>query len=1098
MQSQNVIEDQEQLILDTGLLSQYQIQQMKLFFAIIVEDKDYFEYEDFCKIIQSLLNDINLDKQVMLEFFLMFDKNGDQKLDWYEYLVLFCQWAQSYEYLKIGRYQQTTEAKRKYLILLQLEFLTSPFNGHTPNFIQRQLINLEIESMHNKKIGPFYYLALQTLYEIGEDINERSFQYLNQLLVQPDMALKEIVDGFAYYFQFRAPHQLPYSQGPILKLFNVVINPQFFEEILKHSLSEQPHLRLYTFQIATFVVHCYKLFPQEMQLHKNQIPIIINLFHLALKYFRHPDDTLVCQLYIFAGICIGTFPEVQIDSFNYKDMILSARLMNQQAFLYHSWMICNLFGINDKDQLNSLLKNLKSNKVQWLQDIEYYIISPNNIKAIQSQITQYLLVNYGFILGMCLSMQHSSTHLCNFLLTNLQSQDHYVQHEMLNAVKRIFQAPSVLGSSNSIIYLLSNHLISLVLNLTNSTILSVKEKALSVFSKYLCQQNTQLIIRYYDEIKNYLVLAADMQNLLLSIKDEEFQAGAGYYRQMIIFTIIILTDNSPALFQEFSKYDIMVQFIKQILFKSHSINLSILKQLQSSILSRPPIFDLQEVFFSYQSIKMFYQQYNKHFEQVIFQESQNKSIKENIELFELMLASPEIQPQLAQYIIELVQKQKFQPTLLRQYIRTTMSYVTDIFIDQLTFYEKLRKNFQQNTVPISQKLLLLIRTLQESYSAILSLKEPVEDLLALSGENNNVNYVTVYLNQYKSQTQCKVLIKDSLDLLGFEKLVEENLQISTPLIYLFINQSSPDKQPYEPTISDDFHFKQFKLFCEKSVPSNLGMVKIPQEIIALDIFMLKRENCSMRKISEIFWNGQKLNELYKIKESQLLWYLENSNSNVSSRGQLINSLHLETKLDFYLLENLYDSIVNFLNNPDQNIVQISNDVFVDFLANNGIPYKLGKRIATFLSKSGPNNPIDFTDLAHFVSVFIQTQSETILLKMVYMLYINENGKFGINELTNYLSDLFDITKVQQQDNAKLWALELLQKTDKNKDGFLSFYEYHQLLCDQTYRENLLDPVKRTLQSLTQIQQTYQSLPRALNSPYRPLIKSAQRTPMRYN
>ena len=33
----------------------------------------------------------------------------------------------------------------------------------------------------------------------------------------------------------------------------------------------------------------------------------------------------------------------------------------------------------------------------------------------------------------------------------------------------------------------------------------------------------------------------------------------------------------------------------------------------------------------------------------------------------------------------------------------------------------------------------------------------------------------------------------------------------------------------------------------------------------------------MRKISEIFRNGSKLKDLYKIKESQLLWYLENSN-----------------------------------------------------------------------------------------------------------------------------------------------------------------------------------------------------------------------------
>ena len=33
--------------------------------------------------------------------------------------------------------------------------------------------------------------------------------------------------------------------------------------------------------------------------------------------------------------------------------------------------------------------------------------------------------------------------------------------------------------------------------------------------------------------------------------------------------------------------------------------------------------------------------------------------------------------------------------------------------------------------------------------------------------------------------------------------------------------------------------------------------------------------------------------------------------------------------------------------------------------------------------------------------------------MVYMLYLNDDGKFGLNELTNYLTDLFAITKVQQ-------------------------------------------------------------------------------------
>ena len=34
---------------------------------------------------------------------------------------------------------------------------------------------MEISSMHNKKIGPLYYLAMQTLYEITEDISERPF-----------------------------------------------------------------------------------------------------------------------------------------------------------------------------------------------------------------------------------------------------------------------------------------------------------------------------------------------------------------------------------------------------------------------------------------------------------------------------------------------------------------------------------------------------------------------------------------------------------------------------------------------------------------------------------------------------------------------------------------------------------------------------------------------------------------------------------------------------------------------------------------------------------------------------------------------------------
>ncbi|CAD8126850.1 unnamed protein product [Paramecium sonneborni] len=1057
--------DQESRLLSQRILNEFHINEIRNnFISILGINKTHFGITDFTNIIYQLAENNQVSQSTIEQWFNILDLNKDGKLDWNEYLKLFVDYISKVQCLTYLKSLASLEEQSQYLKQLQIAFLASPFKQlfTTQNLqsVEHALVSLENKSS-NKQIKKYYFICRDSFEPSLIQLNQEIiiFQDFNILPVQIIQVLKIVLLQ-------RLPHVKINKIDYVTQLISTIINNGYCNHIFKLllvddekdsiQLDEKYQNQILGMQALTLIaatIHIYNihiLIPIESDL---LVDTILNI--LA----ETQNDLIIEQGYILLGHLILYNKKFQQILFTKRQAILDVQLIDDEKIFYHSWFIGCLFSRYENHQASKFITqmNVLPDNLLWLQSILNYYQQYGLIQSIEkNQIRIQIQINMLIIIQPLLATQIHQDVLVA-LLQQLQTQatDNRLKLQILSTLKKIFKLPYQLNYQNftSQNILLSNNLLNILMQLMADPNSQMSYKAKKLFFKTLCLDNSGILLKYLQESNNLQSFLFVLESQFVQNVDANFQK---YFKYQIL-TILRLMSQDSNTFQILSKD----QWLFKLLIKALNDN------NQTFTSNNQVMINCHYDYLVINEITEYCVTFNQHFQPIFRQKTQ--LTYQALETIYSILPNKQAINEIKQYFVKLLENiDKYQPLLLKRYLKPLYQSVNEI-VTQLTnltlsLNDLIKNNqvFHNNFINFLQ---FLINDLAVFQDYLTTKKEVIDDTLLIIGTEATYDgcvVTTVYLNTYQNNSRCKIVLKPQLTLLEFEKHVEQGLQITSPLLYLVINQNHPNKIPYDDfSIIDELCFRKFKELADQFIDTQFGSVKVSQEVIAVELFRLKMEDYSMKKIYEILNKGSSYIEFKQIQDNQMLWFLEN-NSDTKDKGQQLQQIFQLTKLPYTYIENLFDSINQFFdkNNLQQQYRQISQVNFVDYLTDMKVPFLLAKKIASFLARNGLANPVDFQDFICFVSIFYQQSfNETIIMKFTYLLYANKQGIFGQDQLCDYLETIFVIQEQNinvQQINE--WGSSLFKKIDQNQDGHISFYEYHALLKEEQYRAKLLDPI----------------------------------------
>ncbi|CAD8201911.1 unnamed protein product [Paramecium pentaurelia] len=1059
--------DQESRILSQRILNEFHLNEIRNnFISILGINKTHFGITDFTNLIHRLAENNQVSQFTIQECFNIFDENKDGKLDWNEYLKLFVEYLKKVQCLTYLKSQSSLEEQSQYLQQLQIAFLASPFKQlfTTQNLqsVEQILASFENRSS-NKQIKKYYFICRDSfepsLNQLHQDII--LFQDFNILPAQIIQVLKSLLLQ-------RLPHvkinKIDYANQMIVQIINNGYCNHLFKLLLVDDEKEQGQnitdekdqnqiLGMQALTLIAATIHIYDiqiLIPIQSNL---LVDTILNIIS------ETQNDLIIEQGYILLGHLILYDKSFQQILFTKRQALLDIQQIDDEKIFYHSWFIGCLFSRYESHQASKFMTQMNKlpDNLLWLQSIIAYYQQYGLIQSIEkNQIRIQIQINMLIIIQPLLATQiHQDVLIA--LLQQLQNQatDNRFKLQILSTLKKIFKLPYQLNYQNFTAQniLLSNNLLNILMQLITDPNSQISYQAKKLFFKTLCLENSGILLKYLQESNNLQSFLYVLESQFVQNVDANFQK---YFKYKIL-TILRLMSQDSNTFQILSTD----QWLFKLLIKALNDN----NQVFTS--NNQIMINCQYDYLVINEITEYCITFNLHFQPMLRQKPQLSY--QALETIYQILPNQQAINEIKQYFVKLLENiDKYQPLILKKYLKPLYQSVCEI-VTQVTHLilslNDLIKNNQVFHNNFTSFLQYLINDLAMFQEYLTSKKELIDDTLLIIGTEATYDgcvVTTVYLNTYQNSSKCKIVLKPQLTLLEFEKHVEQGLQTSGPLLYLVINQNHPNKIPYDDfSIIDEVCFRKFKELADQFIETQFGSVKVSQEVIAVELFRLKMEDYSMKKIYEILNKGSSYIQFKQIQDNQMLWFLEN-NSDTKDKGQQLQQIFQLTKLPYTYIENLFDSINQFFdkNNLQQQYRQIQQDNFKDYLQDMKIPPLLGDKIATFLARNGLKNPIDFQDFICFVSIFYQQSfSETIIMKFTYLLYANKEGKFGKDQLCEYLQTIFDIqNQIIYEQQINEWGSNLFVKIDQNQDGHISFYEYHALLKEEQYRAKLLDPI----------------------------------------
>ncbi|CAD8125445.1 unnamed protein product [Paramecium sonneborni] len=1046
--------DQESRLLSQRILNEFHINEIRNnFISILGINKTHFGINDFANLIHRLAENNQVQQVTIQQLFNIFDQNKDGKLDWNEYLKLFVDYIDKMQCLTYLRSLSSLEEQSQYLQQLQIAFLVSPFKQlfttQNSKQVEHTLASLENRSS-NKQIKKYYFICRDSfepsLIQLHQDII--IFQDLNILPTQIIQVLKIVLLQ-------RLPHVKINKVDYVTQLISQIINNGYCNHLFKLLLidDEKDQNQILGMQALTLIVatiHIYNihiLIPIQSDI---LVDTILNIIS------ESQNDLIIEQGYLLLGHLILYNQSFQQILFTKRQAILNVEFTDDEKIFYHSWFIGCLFYRYETHQASKFITqmNVLPDNLLWLQSILNYYQQYGLIKSIeQNQIRIQIQINMLIIIQPLLATQiHSDILMALLHQLKNQTTDNRLKLQVISTLKKIFKLPYQLNYQNftSQNILLSNNLLNILMQLIADSNPQISYKAKQLFFKTLCLENSGILLKYLQESNN-------LQQFLFVLESQFVQNVDTNYQKYQILTILRIMSQDSNTFQILSKDQWFFKLLIKALNANHQIFTS----------NKQVMINCYYDYLVIHEIKEYCVTFNLHFQPMFIQKPQ--LTYQVLDTIYSILPNQQIINEIKQYFVKLLENiDKYQPLILKRYLKHLYQSVNEI-ITQLTHLtlclNELVKKHQVYNNNFMSFLQYLINDLTKFQDYLIKKKELIDDTLLIIGTEATYDgcvVTTVYLNTYQNNSKCKIVLKPQLTLLEFEKHVEQGLKITSPLLYLVINQNHPNKIPYDDfSIIDELSFRKFKELSDQFIDTQFGSVKVSQEVIAVELFRLKMEDYSMKKIYEVLNKGSSYIQFKQIQDNKMLWFLEN-NLDIKDKGQLLQQIFQLTKLPYAQIENLYDSINKFFdkNQLPQQYRQISQDNFVAYLTDMQIPIQLAKKIGTFLAKNVQGSPIDFQDFICFVSIFYQQSfSETIIMKFTYLLYANKQGIFGKEQLCDYLETIFVIQEQNiniQQINE--WGSNLFTNIDQNQDGHVSFYEYHALLKEEQYRAKLLDPI----------------------------------------
>ncbi|CAD8113872.1 unnamed protein product [Paramecium primaurelia] len=1057
--------DQESRILSQRILNEFHINEIRNnFISILGINKTHFGIVDFTNLIYTLAENNQVSQSTIQECFNIFDENKDGKLDWNEYLKLFVEYIKKVQCLTYLKSLSSLEEQSQYLQQLQIAFLASPFKQlfTTQNLqsVEQTLASFENRSS-NKHIKKYYFISRDSfepsLHQIHQDLI--IFQDFNILPAQIIQVLKNVLLQ-------RLPHVKIKKIEYVKQLIAQIINNGYCDHLFKlllidedkdqYLIDEKDQHQILGLQALTLIAATIHIYEIQILIPIQSILLVDTILNIISET---QNDLIIEQGYILLGHLILYDKTYQQILFTKRQALLDIQLIDDEKIFYHSWFIGCLFSRYENHQATKFmtLMNTLPDNLLWLQSIINYYQQYGLIQSIEkNQIRIQIQINMLIIIQPLLATQlHQDVLMA--LLSQLQNQatDNRFKLQILTTLKKIFKLPYQLNYQNFTAQniLLSNNLLNILMQLTADPNSQLSYKAKKLFFKTLCLENSGILLKYLQESNNLQSFLYVLESHFVQNVDANFQK---YFKYKILTILRFMSQDSNT-FQILSTD----QWFFKLLIKALNDN----NQIFTS--NNQIMINCQYDYLVINEITEYCITFNLHFQPMFRQKPQLSY--QAIEMIYKILPNQQAINEIKQYFVKLLENiDKYQPLILKKYLKPLYLSVCEIvtqlnnLIISLNDLMKNNQVFHNNFISL---LKFLINELSVFQDYLVSKKELIDDTLLIIGTEATYDgcvVTTVYLNTYQNSSKCKIVLKSQLTLLEFEKHVEQGLQTSGPLLYLVINQNHPNKIPYDDfSIIDELCFRKFKELADQFIETQFGSIKVSQEVIAVELYRLKMEDYSMKKIYEILNKGSSYIQFKQIQDNQMLWFLEN-NSDTKDKGQQLQQIFQLTKLPYTYIENLFDSINQFFdkNNLQQQYRQILQDDFKDYLKDMKIPHLLGVKIASFLSRNGLKNPVDFQDFICFISLFYQQSfSETIIMKFTYLLYANKEGKFGKDQLCEYLQTIFDIqNQVINEQQINEWGSNLFLKIDQNQDGYISFYEYHALLKEEQYRAKLLDPI----------------------------------------